>query len=126
MRLLTAEPYAPSISGDAGTRRLIHREATRAEYWLLLVTGGMGLLIVGRSRRHAARWCAAFFAAGVANVLVAYPNPRFLLPATTILLAPAAVALVYAYHALRRMKPPDLLWTSGAKGSTNERDSPPP
>jgi hypothetical protein len=101
VRLITDEPYAPSITNDVGVRRRIHRVTTFLEYWCVLLAGGAGLLILHRSRPPAARWCGAFFVAGIASVLVTYPNPRFLLPATTVLLAPAALALVRTRDVLR-------------------------
>jgi hypothetical protein len=100
-RLLTVEPYAPSITHDVGTRRIAHRIVTVAEHWFVLGWGIAGMVLLFRSRSPGRYWYASFLAAGLASVLVTYPNPRFLLPFTSILIVPAALALTRSYDAWR-------------------------
>jgi hypothetical protein len=101
LRLLTVEPYAPSITNDVGTRRVVHRAVTLIEHWFVLVCGLTGLLHLIRSRPGAGYWYGCFALAGVASVLVTYPNPRFLLPLTTVLIVPTAVTLVRTFDAVQ-------------------------
>ncbi len=104
VRLVTVEPYAPSVTNDVGTRRVAHRIVTVIEHWFIVGWGAVGTWQLFRARHRARYWYAAFLAAGLVNVLVTYANPRFLLPLTSILIVPAAFALTRAYDAanLRR------------------------
>lgn len=97
VRVLTVEPYAPSITNDVGIRRIVHRAVTLVEHWFVFVCGVAGLILLVRGCRRVGYWYASFALAGLASVLVTYPNPRFLLPLTTVLIVPAALALVCAY-----------------------------
>jgi hypothetical protein len=101
VRLLTVEPYASSITNDVGTRRIAHRAVTLLEHWFLLLCGIAGLVQLARCNRRAAIWYGCFALAGLANVLVTYPNPRFLLPLTSILIVPAALTVVRAFDGWR-------------------------
>jgi 4-amino-4-deoxy-L-arabinose transferase-like glycosyltransferase len=102
VRVLTVEPYAPSITNDVGLRRITHRIATVSEHWFFLAFGIVGLAILLRANPRAGMWFLCFVMAGLANVLVTYPNPRFLLPMTATLIVPAALALSTTMDALNR------------------------
>ena len=100
-RLLTVESYAPSITGDVGVRRIIHRAVTLIEFWFLVGWGIVGIWQLISSGNRAGYLYFFFAAAGLANVLVTYANPRFLLPLTSILIPPAALALTRALDGWR-------------------------
>jgi hypothetical protein len=95
-RFATADSYAPSVIHDTGLRRLLHRIVAVAEHWSILLLGFAGLFALARTDRRAAGWYAAFLVAGLAIVLVTYPNPRFLLPFTAVLVPLAGRTLARA------------------------------
>ena len=100
-RLLTVESYAPSITGDVGVRRIIHRAVTQIEFWFIVAWGFAGVWHLVSSGSRAGYLYLFFAAAGLANVLVTYANPRFLLPLTSILIPPAALAITRALDGWR-------------------------
>ncbi len=107
-RLTTVESYAPSVTGDVGARRVIHGAVTLVEVWFVLGWGVAGIVDLVRSRSRASGWYGCFALAGLANVLLTYPNPRFLLPLTSVLIPPAAIALTRRWDASRRRSRVDL------------------
>ncbi len=100
-RLATVESYAPSITGDVGVKRTIHRTLNVIEHWFLFAWGLAGIVQLFRTRNASAWWYACFVLGPLANVLVTYVNPRFLLPLTTVLIPPAALALARSWDAWR-------------------------
>jgi hypothetical protein len=59
------------------------------------------VVLLFRWRSQARYWYSAFLLAGLATVLVTYPNPRFLLPFTSILIVPAALAMTRVWDGCR-------------------------
>ncbi len=95
LRILTAEPIAPSVLAESPVRRRLKRLMTFAERWFFLTLGSLGMIRLWRRRRSHALCYLLYCAAGLAVVFVAYPNARILLPVTATLIVPAAIAIVW-------------------------------
>ncbi len=93
LRILTAEPTAPSVLAESPARRRWKRLMTFAERWFFLVLGSLGTVHLWRRRRAQALCYLLYVAAGLAVVFIAYPNARILLPVTATLIVPAAIAI---------------------------------
>ena len=93
LRVLTAEPTAPSVLAEGTNRRRLKRLVTLAERWFFLLLGSLGTMILWRRRRPQALYLLIYIAAGLAVVFVAYPNARILLPVSATLIVPAALGL---------------------------------
>ncbi len=94
LRILTAEPIAPSVLAESPARRRLKHLATFAERWFFLILGALGTVRLWQRRRSHARDYLLYCAAGLAVVFIAYPNARILLPVTATLIVPAAIAVV--------------------------------
>ncbi|MEM7352520.1 MAG: glycosyltransferase family 39 protein [Acidobacteriota bacterium] len=95
LRIFTAEPTAPSVLAEGPTKRRLKRLVTLAERWFVLLLGTFGSVLMWRQDRSATLYFLLFVAAGLAVVFVAYPNARILLPVSTTLIVPAAMAVVW-------------------------------
>ncbi len=95
LRILTAEPTAPSVLAESPIRRRLKRLMTFAERWFFLTLGSLGMICLWRQRRSHALCYLLYCAAGLAVVFIAYPNARILLPVTATLVVPAAIAVVW-------------------------------
>ncbi len=93
LRILTAEPTAPSVLAESPTRRRLKRLMTFAERWFFIALGGWGMILLWRRRRSHAVYYLLHCVAGLAVVFIAYPNARILLPVTATLIVPAAIAM---------------------------------
>lgn len=93
VRIFTADPVAPSISGDVGATRLLKRSVTFLERWFFIIFGTMGMLQLYRTRSSTRHAYTAFAAAGLLTVLVGYVNARLLLPVTGVLIVPASMGV---------------------------------
>lgn len=100
VRVLTAEPYAPSILGESPGKRRLKRLVTFGERWFLLLLGGWGLWRMVRRRNPALLELGIFLAGSAAVVVLAYVNARILLPVSALLILPAALG---AQHLLGRL-----------------------
>lgn len=101
VRIVSGESTAPSISGHVGRTAGVKRLLTSGERVALLLFGLSGLWLLFRQGNPTVGWYAGFLVAGLAHVFIVYVNARFLLPVTTVLLVPAAAALVEGWAALR-------------------------
>lgn len=91
-RVLTAEPYAPSILGESPGKRRLKRLVTFGERWFLLLAGGWGLWLLLRRSPWVMPLHLLFLAGSAAVVVIAYVNARIFLPVSGLLLVPAALA----------------------------------
>ncbi len=94
LRILTAEPTAPSVLAESAGKRRLKRLATFGERWFILLFGSFGMVLLWRRRPRTALYFLLFIGAGLAVVFVAYPNARILLPVSATLIVPAAMAVV--------------------------------
>ncbi len=93
LRILSAEPTAPSVLAESPARRRLKRLMTFTERWFFLILGSLGTIHLWQRRRdHALRYLI-YVAAGLAVVFIAYPNARILLPVTATLIVPAAITI---------------------------------
>lgn len=92
-RVLTAEPYAPSILAESPGKRRLKRLVTFGERWFLLLAGGAGLWLLLRRMPWVLPLHLLFLAGSAAVVVIAYVNARIFLPVSGLLLVPAAVAV---------------------------------
>src|SRR5262249_13692415 len=97
-RLPTLESYAPSVTTETGTRRVLHRAVTLLEFWFIVLWGAAGTWQLVSSGSRSGYWYVCFALAGLVNVVVTYPNPRFLLPLTSVLIPPAALAFTRSWR----------------------------
>ncbi len=93
LRVLSAEPAAPSILGESPSRRRLKHLVTFGERWFFIILGGLGLHLLWRRSPGQARIYLLYGAAGLAVAFIAYPSARILLPVTAILIVPAAFGL---------------------------------
>ena len=101
LRILTAEPTAPSVLAEGTTKRRLKRLATLAERWFLLVLGGFGMAQIWHRDKTVAVYYLLYLTTGLAIVFVAYPNARILLPVSATLIVPASIALVKIWELWR-------------------------
>lgn len=106
-RIFTAEPYAQSVSLEKGRAYQAKKAITFLERWAILLLGIPGLFLLIRRRLPGWPHYVAFMMAGGFHVGVMYVNARFLLPITTVLIVPAAIALTgLLEHAAGRITRP--------------------
>ncbi len=104
LRILTAEPTAPSVLAESPTRRRLKRLMTFAERWFFIVLGGWGMWLMWRQNRPYAWYYLLHCVAGLAVVFIAYPNARILLPVTATLIVPAAIAMTELWDRIRQAR----------------------
>ena len=92
LRVLTAEPLAPSVLGESPSRRRLKWAVAFGERWFLLLFGGWGLLLLARQRHPLLPTWSLFLLGSLAVVGIAYVNARIFLPVSILLLVPAALA----------------------------------
>ncbi len=92
LRVLTAEPLAPSILGESPSRRRLKWAVAFVERWFLLLFGGWGLLSLARQKHPLLPTYGSFLLGSLAVVGIAYVNARIFLPVSILLLLPAALA----------------------------------
>ncbi len=101
LRILSAEPTAPSVLAESPARRRLKRLMTFAERWFFLVLGSLGMVLLWRRRQSHALCYLLYCAAGLVVVFIAYPNARILLPVTATLIVPAAIAIAWLAEKMR-------------------------
>ncbi len=101
LRILSAEPTAPSVLAESPAKRRLKRLMTFTERWFFLILGSLGTVLLWRRRRSHAQCYLLYYAAGLAVVFIAYPNARILLPVTATLIVPSAIAIVWIADKIR-------------------------
>ena len=98
LRILTAEPTAPSIIAESPAQHRLKWLMIFAERWFFIFAGGFGMVLFWRRRRSQAVYYLLFCAAGLVVAFIAYPNARILMPVTATLIVPAAMAVVWVWE----------------------------
>lgn len=93
IRLLTAEPMAPSVLGEDPRLHRAKYWLTRLERWFVLAFGASGIAWLYR-RRHPHRHMYLLFLVGNLAIFgVAWVNARTFMPTAAVLIVPAAIAM---------------------------------
>ncbi len=89
-RFIVAKPPRPAAVDMSPTAHRLRTAAEKAERWLALAVGGLGLAFLFRYNRPLAYLAVAFLLGNVALILASYPSARLFMPGTSVLVIAAS------------------------------------